>query len=153
MNPQNFFRTNKIIYFALLMGMLLFLAVSIFISKEDLVFYLDFSEPLFLVVPVLMFGCIAASTFIPKKLLAPIKNTKDLTQKTTVYNTSSIIKYALIEGPVLLSIVCFILTHSLYFLVFTAIGILYFVTLKPNPEKISRDLELTYDERSELGFK
>jgi hypothetical protein len=153
MNRQNFYTLNRIIYFALLIGMLLFLTIAVLISEVELLFFIDFNEPLFLIVPVVMFGCIAASNFIPKKFVQQVKNEKDLTKKTTVYNTSSIIKYALIEGPVLLSIVGFIVGHSLYFLIFTALGILYFVTLKPSPLKIVKALDLSYDERKELGFK
>ena len=153
MNPQNFFRVNKLIFTALLIGMLLFLGVTLFLVDEELTLFFEADNPFFFVIPVVFISCLAISNFIPKKLLSQAKSQDDLAKKTTMYNSASIIRYALIECPVLFAIVGFHLTHSLFFIIIAVAAILYFVTLRPSEEKISRALELTYDEKAALGFK
>lgn len=153
MNKLNFLKLNQLIFIALLMGMLVFGAIAFFLNKDQAQLSINTQDPFTFIAPVLLVAGIFAGNFIYKKLLSQIRNAKNLQQKVGVYTSSSIIRYALIEGPVLFSIVAFLISANSFFLIFTVVGILYFLTLKPNPDKIAREADLTYDERSELGMK
>jgi hypothetical protein len=153
MNAQHFYRTNKVIFFALLIGMLAFLAITVFLTDKQLFIGMP-KDQVFLVASVAILGAgIYGGNFMFSKMIAQAKKSGTLKQKTNVFNTSSIIRYALIEGPVLFNIVSLLLDGSVVFLLLAVIGIGYFLTLRPTAEKIISELELTYEERHELGFR
>jgi hypothetical protein len=154
MNPSNFFKTLKIIHLAMLAGLAAFAVVIFFLTQDTQFFSLTPQDDFFaLVVPIVLFSGIIMSSVIYKKFVSKGKTAKDLPAKTSIYLTSNIIRYALIEGPVLLALVIFNLNNNLLFLALAGIGILYFLSVKPNPAKISRELDLTYEEKAELGIK
>ena len=153
MNRLNFLKLNQVIFFALLMGIILFACVAFYANKDLTFLVLDMQNPFTLIVPVLLIAGGAGGNFLFKKIISQIKNAKNLQQKIGIYTSSSIIRYALIEGPILLSIVAFLISANLFFLIFTLGGVLYFLSLKPNAEKIARQADLTYDERNEVGMK
>ncbi|MFT4600566.1 MAG: putative MFS family arabinose efflux permease [Arenicella sp.] len=152
MNPQNFLRINKVIFFALLGGMIMFLAIVIFLSEE-----IKFSVPediIFLVISITALGAaIFLGNFLFTKLIAPAKDSKSLTQKTTMFNTSSMVRYALTEAAVLINVVFFLVEENAIFGLIALAGILYFISLKPTNEKIISALDLSYEEKSDLGMK
>lgn len=153
MIAQDFYRTNKIIFFALLFGMLIFLSVTLFLTDQQIFIGMP-KDQVFLIASVAILGAgIYGGNFIFTKMIQQAKKRGNLKQKTSVFNTSSIIRYALIEGPVLFNIVSLLLDGSAIFLLLAVIGIGYFLTLRPTPEKIISELELTYEERHELGFR
>lgn len=153
MHPQSFLRTNKIIFFALLIGMLLFLSITVFLTDQQLFVGMP-KDQVFLIAAVAILGAgLYGGNFMFTKMLTQVKKSGTLKQKTSVYNTSSIIRYALIEGPVLFNIVALLLDGSVVFLLLAVVGIGYFLSLRPTAEKINEELELTYEERHELGFR
>jgi hypothetical protein len=155
MNPSNFLRSFKIIYLALAAGMLVFSGIAIFITKDKQFFQIPGVEDIFvIIVPVVLAAGMGAGNFLFKKLLSPVKKgEKTLQQKISIYFSSSIIRFALTEGPVLLAIVALLQTNNLFYMIFVAVGLLFYFTLNPKEERIARDLELTYDQKSELGMK
>lgn len=64
--------------------------------------------------------------------------------------TASIVKFALMEGPILITIVFYLLTANYYFMLLAMIYMLIFVILKPTAENAKLDLELSNEEFTEL---
>jgi divalent metal cation (Fe/Co/Zn/Cd) transporter len=152
MNPQNFLRVNKLIFFALLAGMVLFLGVVVFLTETIVIFIPE--DIIYLLISIGALGvAIFAGKFLFEKLIAPAKESNSLTQKTTMFNTSSMVRYALCEGAVLLNIVFFLTQKNALFGIVALFGILFFITLKPTNEKIISALDLTYEDQNSLGMK
>lgn len=153
MNSLNFFKVNKLIFIALFLGMTIFAGVAFVLNTGKTMMVFDMTNAFTVIVPIFLIGGIYASKFVFNRLIGQIEQAKTLQQKIGVYTTTSIIRFAIIEGAVLLSIVAFLISANLYFLIFTAAGIIYFLSLMPNEEKISKQAHLTYEERNELGLK
>ena len=78
---------------------------------------------------------------------------KDLKSKLQMYLSASIIRWAGAEGACLLSVIAVYLSGNLTYFCITAVYFLYMITLNPTPKKISKELNLSYDEKHELGIK
>src|SRR5690606_16505481 len=99
-----------------------------------------------------MLASITSGNFLYGKLIQPAKEDKTLQQKVSISFTATIIRLALLEGSVLLAIASMLTTTNTFYLIFVGVGLLYYFTLAPKNEKISRDLNLTSDERHTLGM-
>jgi hypothetical protein len=155
MNVSNFVRTINIIFIAMTMGMILFVVVAFIALSDGNYFEIPGTkDPFVIIVPVALVAGMGLGNTLFQKLLAPAKDEKKtLQQKISIYTSTSIIRFALTEGPVLIAIVAFVTSGNLFYLIFAAVGILFFLTLRPSPEKIAKDLNLTYDQQEELGIK
>lgn len=81
-----------------------------------------------------------------RKKLEEAKNKATLQEKLVIYQSSSIIRYALLEGTALLAIVTFGNEYNFFYLIFAAIAIGYVLYLRPTKDKITTDLNLTAKE-------
>ena len=153
MNKENFFRLHSIIFLAMIVGMVAFLVFAYLQTKDTQYLLLDFNDPFMFIAPAALLGGITAGNFIFKTLIAKGIEGKQLNEKLTVYTSVTIIKYALTEGPVLIATVGYFMSGNQVFALLAIVGILYFFTLKLNPEKVARALNLSYDERNDLGIK
>ena len=150
LTPKAAFRSAKIIHLALLVGQCLFAGVVMFLKRQTTV---DLSkDTLFLAVAaVLSIGGFFASGFISKQVLATAANKETLADKMPIYQSALIIRYALLEAPSLFCIVSYFKTGNLIFLIISGVIILYFITLRPIIDKAAEELNLTYEEKTELG--
>lgn len=140
---------------AMITGMVLFI-IAAFVAVADTRYFEipGVEDPFVIIVPVLLVAGMGIGNMLFQKLITPAKDeSKSLTQKISIFSSSTIIRYALTEGPVLIAIIAFLTSGNMFYLIFAGVGILYFLTLKPKPEKISKDLNLSYDQQAELGIK
>lgn len=125
----------RIIHGALLGGQVLFLAIVLVIIKDSLVFSPADGDYM---LPILC-GVIA----IPALFIAPLieksiykgKNDSEITPRERT--TGSLIKYALWEGPCLLSLIVMLVTKSLVTLPFVIIIFALFFSSAPQEEHYS----------------
>ena len=82
--------------------------------------------------------------------MTKIKVESSLGTKLQEYKTILIIKFALVEGPVLFSIVQYLLTANYYFLLFAAAGIVYMVYIRPTKITTISNLKLSTQEKDQL---
>jgi hypothetical protein len=149
---KDFFKSINIIYFALLGGQIMFLAV-VFIIAKDVIMTKELkamSNLFIIVVPVFAFGGLAAGRFMFRNMLNKVDKKESLYEKLKKYRTALILKFALHEGPVLFSIVFYLLTQNQFFLGIAAILIMFFLFIRPTKEKIIQDLELNSSEGNML---
>lgn len=66
------------------------------------------------------------------------------------YQSATIVRLALLEGPSLFGIVGFLLTGNLIFLGISGALIACFIYQRPTRQKIEDDLNLSYEEKAEL---
>ncbi|CAN5436190.1 hypothetical protein BH09BAC6_BH09BAC6_28740 [soil metagenome] len=150
LTPATFLRTNTIIHLALAAGQLLF-GIIAFLKTANQYFDLkNTGDPLFFIVPMVAIGGFAVGNFLFKKALITIAVQDQLNEKLKVYQSALITRAAMLEGPSLFGIVCFMITGNLFFLAIPGVIVLYFLTLWPTKQKMENDLDLTYEEKMEF---
>lgn len=147
---QEYFKSIKIIYFALLAGQLIFLFITLYLNLE-----LSFSQEssdilwdIFLIIALtLALNGFVTGQLIYKNRLKKIKKYTELKTKMGEYKGAFLIRLAMLEGATLFSIVIYLITANLMFIGIAGIVIIYFVYLNPTRDKISFDLELNSTEK------
>ncbi len=130
-----------ILFVALLFGQVAFGLVVLLVLKPEPQHKPE--EPIFMAVAsALLFVGIVAGIILSRKRLESIREL-EFDAQAQPYTALSIIRYALIEGAVLFSIVIFLLTGNQIFTVFIGVGLAYFLTLFPGSGRISRELGIS----------
>lgn len=138
---KNPIKTLSILHLALLAGPLL--AATIFYLNTEIQMNGSSGDDIFIYVfPIIALGGVFASTFLFKIMLNNLKNTEDLQKKLAGYQTASLIKWALLEGPALLNIVWFATTGNLLFLTIAGVLLLFLFMQRPTKLKMENELEL-----------
>lgn len=140
-------KSVQIIFLALLAGQIMFLFIAVFlvqsgnVKPNDNLFLILFIVDLMIITPAIVVGPMIYRGFIERA------NTKKLTQeKFILYRQGLIIKLALVEAPTIFSIVGYLLTGSIIFLIL-AIGVLIlFFFHKPTLEKFAEDFNIPLSE-------
>ncbi|MGB0931162.1 MAG: hypothetical protein ACPGVB_10320 [Chitinophagales bacterium] len=153
MTSKQYFKNLQIIFFALLFGQIWFAVCAYFIN-----FYADgfdnsdasFTQILQIIAVVLAVSSLLISTQVSKAFINKAKGEKTLKKKLESYRSASIIKYALLEGPSLISSTFLLLTGDLFFFIISLLIIAIFFIHKPSKEKTIADLGLHYTEQDLL---
>ncbi|RKS96848.1 hypothetical protein [Chryseobacterium defluvii] len=140
----------NVIFFGLLFGMVSMGSIIYVINPTEN-FDFNFKNPLLIIMMVVMIAGVFASGFLYNTLKSKIETKDSLQDKIAKIQQALIIKFALIEGPALLGIILFLVESNLAFLILSVLMILYFVTLKPSKNKLADDMNLTSQERREIG--
>jgi hypothetical protein len=140
LNVKPSFKTIRLIHFALLAGQCLFVAVVLFLRNHvspDSVAEIN----MFLIVALaLSVSGYFVGNLLFKQMVAVAAGKETFAQKLMVYQSALIIRYALIEGASLFSIVCLFLTGSFTFLLITGVLIIYFIFIRPKIDTIAENL-------------
>jgi hypothetical protein len=149
---SNDLKSINILHKAFLIGQLLFIAIAfclvyfkLFQATEH-----QLEKPLQFIAVIFSIGGFFAGSRIFKKRLADSKLQYNVKDKFEIYRGACIIQWALIEGPCLFNIICFMLTGDYTFLYLTGALILTFVKLSPSKIKLVDDLQLSDEEAAEL---
>jgi hypothetical protein len=143
LTPGSMLKMTRVIFFALITGLLFFLVIVYNISQNEFIFSADFSDPLITVTFIL--GCISipAGYLIAKKIFKGINPDDLLEEKLAKYQSAQIIRLATCEGVGMLSVVSILLASNLFFLIFLLIALIIMVQYYPTPDKIGREVNLT----------
>lgn len=137
----------------LLLGQILF--AGVILGTKDKGIFLDIKndkhDVIFYIVPLFAIASIIASIWIFKQKIAKIPPQDILTERVKKYQAALITRFALLEGASLFGIANFSTNFNLFFLLISAGIMLYFLSLRPNVDKIADDLNLSYDEKIELN--
>jgi len=149
---KQYFRIAKTIHMALLGGIIIFgLVVFLQIQDKELIYgYDQESAPFYIAVGLLGLWALFGGEFIFRSQLKKAKMEPALAQKMMQYQSANIIKYALIEGVALFSIVATLLTLSVWFLVITGFLVLVLLLHYPSIEKACRELDLNIEEQKHV---
>lgn len=148
---NNFLKTITLIYYALLAGQIMFLAVAYLLNSNQISSKKHEMYDIFIIiVPILIGSGLFLSNFIFKMLIGKIEQNTSIENKLMTYRSALIIKYALMEGPSLFAIVAFLISGNAIFLAFSAVMILAFILQRPNRDKIVQNLNLNGKEADTL---
>ncbi|MDT0621165.1 hypothetical protein [Croceitalea vernalis] len=148
MTSRNFLKTISIIHLAMVIGPLF--AATIFYMNTEIITNGTQNDIFIYVFPLIALGGIFASKYMFNLFIKNLKNHKTLQAKLTGYQTASLIKYALIEGPAFLNIVWFSQTGNLLFLTIGGVLIIFLFTQRPRANKIEIDLNLNSEHKSQF---
>ncbi len=148
-----YIRQSQIICIALIIGQLFFLAISIYLVKfSGSSFGNTGLDGVFIyIIPLFAVSGILGSFIVFKSKLAKVKEKSDLDLKLLEYRSAQIIRWALLEGPSFFTIIAYLLTGQILYLALVAIIIVLFVLTIPNREKVESDLDLSWEEKNQLG--
>jgi hypothetical protein len=147
-NFGQYFRSLLILFAALLAGQVFIIGILYFTTPPAPVAEND----LFRFVPLVLLLLPVSGYFIAKQRIALAREKAGFIEKFELYRTAKILQWAMVEGAAFISAVLFFFASGRpEFLGFSAICLLYFVTLRPAQEKIIHDLELTAAEQARLN--
>lgn len=154
-NPKTFFRTLNMLFLAMAAAQVIFALVSTFLvltAGGAVAFFTPQVIQVFLgVVILLVLGGIVSGRLIFFARMTALRNQPDFSGKLQGYQTSLIIRYAMMEGPCLVALIIFYLTGNFIFLGIAVVAILVFIGNYPSGNRLAEHLQLHDDERLLLG--
>lgn len=154
MNP-NYLKSLRIVYFALAMGIVFFMFVSLLLNSINGPLSATILSPTqrapFLITLILITGVIfmAYKIIIPKKLEV-IKTLPTLDKKLAAWRDLYILQGALIEAPAFFATVLFLLLGISVLLIWPLAGVFSFWLSQPTRDKLISDANLSPEEAAEL---
>lgn len=146
--PRNFIKTLSIIHFAMVSGPLL--VGTIFYMNTELINNGTQNDIFIYVFPLIALAGVFASKFLFNLFIKNLKSHETLQAKLAGYQTASLIKFALIEGPAFLNIVWFSQSGNLLYLTIGGVLILFLFMQRPKAEKIETELELNSEHKRQF---
>lgn len=145
---SNYLKTIRILYFALAMGIVFFLLVTLLLNRVNGPFAQDdistAERTPFLIVLIVLTGGIfmVYRTIYPKKLAA-IQSMTSLDNKLAAWRELVILQGALIEAPAFFGLVLFLLFGMYALLLWPLTCLMLFWLTQPTREKLIVDTALT----------
>ncbi len=152
---SNYLKNLRIIYFALAMGIVLFMLVTLLINNLNGPLAESDISPTqrapFLIALIVMTGAVLMiyKTIFPKKLDA-IKTLPTLDRKLAAWREICILQAALIEAPSFFAIVLFMLLGIYTLLIWPVAGLVIFWLSRPTRDRLIRETGLSVAESKEL---
>lgn len=147
--PKAAFRALKIIFYALNTGLLLFFLVSIYLNEMQIPSFKNGFDILTFVNVILMASIPAAYTLSSKRMEA-IDPGDPFRKKFEQFQSAMIVRWAMIEGTALFSLVGLIVLQDAKQLVLFIICILVLSTNTVTKEKVTRMAKLNTEESKAL---
>jgi hypothetical protein len=144
--PKQALLIARIIYSALIAGLLFFLGVTMYISKGSFYFKADLKDPLLITLLILSLIVLPAGSYISRMVLPKPDSKESFQNKFPDYLKRLIIRMATCEGIGLYAIICFMLNQNLVFLLFLLIALLIMLPYYPTPDKIGSEINLNQSE-------
>lgn len=145
-DPKKALQLTKIIYFAMLSGILVFAAIVFSIHTEPFTFNASLSDPILILILILCCIAIPGGYLYTKNLYTKIPPSFSFREKYPVYQSGLLIRLASCEGVALLAIVNLLLTNNLINLFVFLIPFSVIAAYFPTPDKIGREINLTPSE-------
>lgn len=151
LTPNSYTKTLSIIHLGLLAGPFILGVVAYLQTENPFLDYTNTEDVFIYVVPIFALSGIFVGNLLFKQMMTSAMKTDGLRTKLARFQTASLIKYALIEGPALLGAVAFLNTGNLTYLYIAGVLILFLYLLRPTKEKIELGLQLKGEEKSQFN--
>lgn len=157
MTFEQYFKSLKILHFAMCMGSILTFGVILYTLGLD---KLTINDINFTYASIGFMGIVSLSivsrTIVNNRNKSLLMN-DSLSQKLHSYRSNKILTFAALEGPTLICIILgFIFSEAVLFIL-AALSIIYLVSLRPNKNKILESLPISIKEKkyfnSEITLK
>jgi hypothetical protein len=143
-SQKPYFTTLRILHAAMLLGMIVFFLIIRFaLLTSDIIDNAMVTDTFLLYIPPIIIGVgILAGWMLFKNQLKQSED-KILTLKLMDYRAALIIRWALLEGAVLIALVLFLIYADRYFMGVALVGMAAFTFLRPDPRKAVTHLNLS----------
>ncbi len=154
MNPQRptskqYFLFLNIMFSMIVIGQVIFLGIIVGVYqsvRESLTEPVGSTMMLIISGTVLAFAILGAQKLTQAKI-NEAKQLEELGEKANAYRATLMFKYVILEIPVMVSIVLYLITPDMMLLLFAAIGLGYALLHRPTKEKMISELELNREEQ------
>lgn len=151
-SPKSFLKTLTLLHLAFTIASFALSLIILFVLDNYIVFNIENLDSVYYILPIVALTIVYMSSVVFKNLIKSINKNQALKDKLAKYQTASIVKYAMIEGPAILCSILALITGQLVFIVITWCIIGYLYLVKPYDESVIKDLKLDINERNELGL-
>lgn len=148
--PRMAYRALKVIFYALNTGLLVFFLVGVYFNDMQIPGFRDEIDILTLV-NILLLGAIPVGYMISGRKMEAIDPAESFAKKFELFQTAMIIRWAMIEGTALFSIVGLILLQDAKQLVIFILCILVFSLNSVTKDKVIKMAKLNSEEAKLLG--
>lgn len=145
-----YFRQLQILFFAMLVGQILFALISYFVLKPELTADQDMANLMLYLVPAMAIGAIIGSRLLFNQQIAAISSSTSLGEKLSQYRAASILRYALLEGAGLFALVSYLITGNIIFIGIALGVILFFLQFTPSINRVINELSLAGADQSAI---
>lgn len=143
MHPNNpSLKTLSIIHLALCSGVFIFGFIMFSKIKSTEIILDDSTDVFKYIIPSAAIIAIFLSNFLFKNQLNSITENTEIKEKLVKYQSASIVKYVVLEGVALFSIIIYTTTSNFLYLLIAFGLLLYLILQRPTSSKIISDLEL-----------
>ena len=144
---KNQFNSIKIIYYALVTGLITFFAVTLFFIQNRIADQSSNLDSIFtIVVPLFGLMMMLISRKIYSQMATNYKSSNDLSQKIELYRKAKIVSWALVEGGCLFALVATILTVNYLYVAVFILLFGYFIMMRPSVESFVQEMRLNSKE-------
>lgn len=149
MELKNFLKTISLIHTALLLGLVVF-GLFAYFQNGSFIARMNRQDVFIYIVPIVAATGYFLSQFLFRKQLQNIKRDETLPHKLSKFQSASLVSYALLEAPGLLSLTAYLLSGNALYLVIAIAVMAYFFAQRPTADKIRKDLPLTSEEQKQF---
>ena len=142
-----YIRVLKILHLALMAGQVVFILImfsSVYFQRINTFALANISGEI--LIALIFFAALAylfANSQFNKKLAIIRENNLDVSQKLENYRAANIIRWAIIEAPVILCCILFFVTGNYYIILIAVIMIFFFYSARTGTEKTLTDLQIS----------
>ena len=144
---KDFFKNLSTLHAAMLIGQVLIVGFLYYLSYGDVAEENKTFEYLVVLIGISGLGM---GLFSSKQMIEKAKKQPHLSLKLHQYRVASILKWAMIEGPVLVATIAHYVTGSKTSLIISFALLAYFALSKPTKEKLVTELELNRAEENQI---
>jgi hypothetical protein len=153
LTSRQYFSILSTLHRAFLIGQVLFAVAAVAVRTTGQM-EVDAGKELGEILPIVALGLaiagVAASHFLFSKRLETLRQRDGLAQKLQDYRSALILRWALLEGPVMLAIIAYMLTGNFLLLILIAAVVILFIFFRPSRSRALQDLQLPHDEEYQL---
>lgn len=148
--PVSNFKSLSVLHVSLLTGQLVFGAIAYYMQYTGSMGMTHLGVELkYILIGLAVFGCAmiaVAFAMYNKKVRELNGGNKSVREKLVAYRAANLIRWAMLETPVLLAIVAFLLTGNINFLIIAGVVLLLFLMTRPTINKAATELNMSREE-------
>jgi hypothetical protein len=146
---KQYFNTLARVHWAIVGGQFFFALIAlIIVIGSDMTAVGGLEQALPVAASLVLVAAVVTSRVVTRRIIASAGPDATLPHKLSKYRTVLVIRDAIMDVPVLLSIIGFIVTHNYILLGFAALGMVYCVMQMPNRQRAIFELQLNSAEQS-----
>ncbi|RYY70012.1 MAG: hypothetical protein EOO13_07915 [Chitinophagaceae bacterium] len=148
--PLTNFRSLTVLHFSLLVGQVMFAAIAYYTVYSGSMGKMDLGKnetAILIAVATFALAMIVLSFSMYKKKIALLKdNNQPVKEKLMAYRAANLIRWAMMEAPVLLAIVLYMLTGDYNYMIIAGAILILFAITRPTVSKAASELSISREE-------